>query len=188
MDIINIDLSDLSIDGNILDLGYKSEGIIYRAININNRINNKEHKESPSDLENAVALEYKDKNDYNWLYGKPYKLPFDENSFDIITMFFSIPKTNLRILKRSFNEISRVLKKQGKLFLWDFNYSNKNILINKKIIVKLPDSSYTDIKIQKLSFFNNRGIEIILPILEENFNIYLKTNNSECFCIEAIKK
>ncbi|MFX1447128.1 MAG: class I SAM-dependent methyltransferase [Promethearchaeota archaeon] len=104
-----IDLSDIKLDGRILDIGgggraiisqFKGEQVV--AIDPNEN----ELKEAPDNKALKVIMNAKE-------------LQFLDNTFDTVTAFFTfmyIPMEDFRII---FEEIRRVLKKGGHFVIWD---------------------------------------------------------------------
>lgn len=60
--------------------------------------------------------------------GSSDALPFEENSFDVITISFGI--RNVQNLEKTFSEIKRVLKKDGRLLILEFSLP-ENLFIKK---------------------------------------------------------
>ena len=72
-----------------------------------------------------------------WLASYGEKLPFKNNSFDLVTMSFSL--RNVDNIKITLNEINRVLKKDGQFLCLEFG-KIKNLAINS--IYKIYSDSF----------------------------------------------
>ena len=109
-----IDLTNIQLDGRILDIGGGGEGVICQfagsqviAIDPSER----ELKEATGDCLKII------------MNGKDLK--FLDNTFDTITVFFSLMYMQKADHVQVFKEIYRVLKKKGELFIWDLTIPDK---------------------------------------------------------------
>ena len=62
-----------------------------------------------------------------WLSSYGENLPFKNNKFDLVTMAFSL--RNVENIKKTLNEINRVLKKNGQFICLEFG-KVKNLAVN----------------------------------------------------------
>ena len=62
-----------------------------------------------------------------WLASYGERLPFKDNKFDLVTMSFSL--RNVKSMKKTLNEVNRVLKKNGQFLCLEFG-KVKNLTIN----------------------------------------------------------
>ena len=62
-----------------------------------------------------------------WLASYGESLPFKDNKFDLVTMSFSL--RNVKSMKKTLNEVNRVLKKNGQFLCLEFG-KIKNLTIN----------------------------------------------------------
>ncbi|MFX0000923.1 MAG: class I SAM-dependent methyltransferase [Candidatus Hodarchaeota archaeon] len=110
-----LDLSNVVLKGKILDIGGGGEGIIGQLKGENVIAidpNRKELEESPSKDDLKIVMDAKD-------------LKFLDNTFDTATSFFTlmyIPREDHRTV---FQEIYRVLKKDGEYVVWDAIIPNR---------------------------------------------------------------
>ena len=114
-DPVDLFLDDLPVDGLILDIGGGGEGVIgclrgKDVIAID--IRRDELDEAPDDPQKLVM--------------DAQSLAFRENSFPAITAFFSLmyiyrPEDQIRV----FQEVGRVMKPGGRLFLWDVAFDGE---------------------------------------------------------------
>jgi SAM-dependent methyltransferase len=129
-----ISLSKIITDGIILDIGGGGEGIIGK-INGKNVLSIDRLKEELEEVENDAIKIVMDASDLKLL----------DNSIDIVTSFFTLMYINKEKINIVFSEMSRVLKNNGKLYIWDIiierNEENKDIVcvpvdikINNKLI------------------------------------------------------
>ncbi|KPU44212.1 putative methyltransferase YcgJ [Oxobacter pfennigii] len=179
---ITIDLSYLSLEGNVLDIGYQGKGAIYRALT--------ERSVPDFLLETAAALDTKlEADDFNWVYGHPNSLPFEDKSFDVMTSFFAFAYIDRnRSRMKLIREIARTLKNEGKILIWDLNIKDLTISIKKNINVKLSEDRYVDINMDFLRWPGNFGADTMLPVVERYFVIKDKYEFDDYFYIEAYKK
>jgi ubiquinone/menaquinone biosynthesis C-methylase UbiE len=107
-EIQDIHLQKLDTDGSILDIGGGGEGLVSRiegervcAVDI------RMSKIREAQIHGAPA---------NWIVGDGKQLSFQDSSFDMVTLWFSLGYMRDRNIKtRVLEEVRRVLKKQGKV-------------------------------------------------------------------------
>ncbi|MFX0146935.1 MAG: class I SAM-dependent methyltransferase [Candidatus Hodarchaeota archaeon] len=114
-----IDLSNIKLEGRVLDIGGGGEGIIgqvggEQVVAID--FNKSELEEAPDSGELKIIMNAKE-------------LKFLDNTFDIATTFFTLMYIPLNDHKKIFQEIHRVLKPNGVFLLWDLYFPKK---INKE--------------------------------------------------------
>lgn len=172
-----IDLSDIKLKGRILDIGGGGEGVIgqfKREQVVAIDPNRKELEEAPSIGDLKIVMDAKD-------------LKFLDNTFDTATSFFTfmyVPKTDHN---KIFQEIYRVLKKNGEFAIWDIilprREDNKKELFVIRLKIKIGDKTidtgYGTMwnKEQDMHYFSNLGKDIGFKILEsreDDNNFYLR--------------
>ncbi|MFX1570552.1 MAG: class I SAM-dependent methyltransferase [Promethearchaeota archaeon] len=121
-----VDLTNVNLNGRILDIGGGGEGVIGQfagphviAIDPSER----ELKEAPGDCI-KIIMDGKD-------------LKFLDESFDTITVFFTMMYMQMSDHEQVFKEIYRVLKEHGELFLWDLIIPDKPDTDKKFYAIKL---------------------------------------------------
>ena len=109
-----VDLTNLKLNGRILDIGGGGEGVIGQfagphviAIDPSER----ELEEAPGDCL-KIIMNAKD-------------LKFLDETFDTITVFFTMMYMQMSDHHQVFKEIYRVLKTKGEVFLWDLTIPDK---------------------------------------------------------------
>lgn len=135
-----IDLAEVDMHGRILDIGGGGEGVIGQfkgdqvvAIDPSKR----ELKEAPKSKALNIVMDAKD-------------LKFLDETFDSVSIFFTMMYIPLKDHKKIFKESYRVLKPNGELFLWDLIIPERKmvekeiyvILLKIKIDQKIVDSGY----------------------------------------------
>ena len=159
--------------GDILDIGGGGEGIIGRlytnqVISIDNR---KEELDEAPDFCNKILMD-------------ATNLNFKENSFDVVTFFYSLMYMNEETKKKAIFESFRVLKTGGILCIWDTEIENtypKPFLVELDIRFENNEvhTTYGVIRneIQTIDMIKNHakecGIKLILSEFEESI-FYLK--------------
>lgn len=174
---LDIDLSSIEIEGRILDIGGGGEGVIgqfkgEQVVAIDP--SKSELEEAPESTALNIIMDAKD-------------LKFIDNTFDSATAFFTMMYIPLADHKKIFQEIYRVLKSNGKFFLWDLIIPNRNgnekdiylVYLKVKISEIVLDSGY-GVKWEKeqdsnqfLRLAKEVGFEILEQKVEENA-FYLK--------------
>ncbi len=173
-----VDLSNITLNGKILDIGGGGQGIIgqfkgEQVIAIDP--NKNELEEAPSSDGLKIIMDAKD-------------LQFLDNTFDTATAFFTLMYIPKEEHKTIFQEIHRVLKKNGEFTLWDATIPNRNIdderyifFINLEVIIEdnKIETGYGALwnKEQNIEYFSNLGKNVGFEILEskeEEVTFYLR--------------
>lgn len=174
--IQHIEISD-SINGSILDIGGGGEGIIGQAygndvVSIDKRQD--ELDEAPSNCK-KILMDASD-------------LQFENECFDNVTSFFTlmyIPKdTHTKVISEAY----RVLKKSGKLYLWDVEIPKNtddyqifiihlNVKLQSKVIATGYGVAYNE---QNLSYYENL-------LSNAGFKIELSETNNKTYKLIAVK-
>ena len=143
---IILNLSEIELKGNILDIG-ESFGVIYNI---------------SKEIESELAIDYVNSEDKNNLL---------ENEYDVCTMFFSLSKiwTNYARLKL-IEEISKYIKPNGEIYIWDINKEIKEI-INNKIIAILPSGKDREFDFKNINPIIKSNVDENQKILEKYFKI-----------------
>ena len=110
-----LDISNVKLEGRILDIGGGGEGIIgqikkEQVIAIDKK--KEELDEAPKSGDIKIIMDAKD-------------LKFLDNTFETVTSFFSMMYVPFSDHLRIFQEIYRVLKNDGEFLLWDLNIPNR---------------------------------------------------------------
>lgn len=178
---IVIDMSNIKINGEVLDMGFQSRGIVFRTL--------RQAVLSNGCQEAAITADASTLPDeYNFVYGYPTDLPFPDSSFDAVTIFFSLAFTGRKYKRnRTVREIVRVLKPEGKLFIWDMNTSIIRWGFKIKIKAKLPGDEMVDLMIDKPGYFSNYNMKAMLPVIKRYFLIEQACNYGKHYHIAAKK-
>lgn len=111
-----IDISEIKMEGRILDIGGGGEGIIGQV---------KKEQVIAIDKKKTELEEAKDTG-YLKIIMDAKDLKFLDDTFDTVTAFFSLMYVPAKDHKIIFQEIRRVLKKGGEFLLWDVNMPEKS--------------------------------------------------------------
>lgn len=173
-----VDIRCLKAGGEILDMGFKGGGIIYRALK-----NMMSSDETAAD--DCVGVE----EGYGWVQGYPPSLPFECGRFDTVIAFFSISMLDGKSERaRTIAEIARILKENGRLILWDYNIKHINMGFKKRMKVILPGDEEAVIDIKTPVLQRKYGMDTLLPSVEKCFNVINSYVADNYFFIEAVKK
>jgi len=126
LDPISVTIDNFEAGGAILDIGGGGEGIIgilkgNRVISID--LSKNELEEAPEGPIKTVM----DARDMRFL----------RNSFDVVTSFFSMMYFDPHDHERTFKEINRVLKPDGKFYIWDITQPVKESDLKQAFAFKL---------------------------------------------------
>lgn len=121
--------------------------------------------------------------------GNPDRLPFEDESFNNTTAFFAFSKIkNSHIRHEALKETARILKKNGKLYIWDINIKMFQIALKKRLRVLLPENKYVSYNITRFSFPGGFDMNTFLPAVERYFSIQEAQNCDGYFYLKAVKK
>jgi len=163
-------------------MGFDGKGIIYRALK--NSIMYEDYEEAAITVEDG-----KDLDDYNWICGYPDSLPFEDGSFDTVVAFFSLSYINRKYIRnKTVREIHRVLKKNGKLYIWDINIGFLKFCLKRKLKVILPHNETVESEINANGRIGNYNMFSLIPVIKRYFDICEKKSFNTHFQIEAAKK
>jgi ubiquinone/menaquinone biosynthesis C-methylase UbiE len=178
---IRIDISEIKLEGRILDIGGGGEGIIGQfkgekvvAIDKNKR----ELEEAPSTEDLKIVMDVSD-------------LKFLDNSFDTVTSFFTLMYIPKKDHKQIFQEIHRVLKKEGEFALWELKLPKRKKDDKEKFVifleVKIPD------KIIETGYGNRWNKELDIEYFSDlakstGFRIIEKKEEDKTFYLRFSKK
>jgi len=179
---IVVDLNGLELDGEVLDMGFNGRGIMFRAL--------KRQTKDEAFIEAAITSEPStDREDFNWVYGYPSELPFCDNCFDAVVLFFSLSCLNRKYIRnKTIKEIARILKNRGRLYIWDININTFSIYSRKTIEAILPRGECVRFKVNMAGFPGSFHFDIVLPVVAKYLSINEKKNYGKYFYIEAVKR
>lgn len=162
-----IDLTQIKMEGRILDIGGGGEAIISQlkgeqvvAIDPNK----KELESSPDNKALSIIMDAKD-------------LQFLEDTFDTVSAFFTMMYIPINDHKKVFQEIYRVLKLNGEFFLWDIVIPKRHeekkelyvVMLKVKVNGNIIDTGYGTKweKEQNAEYFIKLGSEVGFEVLEQ---------------------
>jgi ubiquinone/menaquinone biosynthesis C-methylase UbiE len=177
-----VELEDFNADGLILDIGGGGEGIIGQlkgeqcvAIDINKR----ELEEAPAGPLMKIVMDARD-------------MKFLDNTFNTATVFFTFMYIDSADHEKVFQEISRVLKPEGRLLIWDVVFpewkeKKKDIFIFP-LKVKLPAKTVSTgygVKRPK----NEQGLPHYIELGKKTgFQVVKQIDNGKWFFLELKKE
>lgn len=126
LDPVSVTIDNFEADGAILDIGGGGEGII--GILKGNRVISIDL--SKNELEEAPEGPIKTVMDAR-------EMRFLRNSFDVVTAFFSMMYLDPYDHERTFKEINRVLKPDGRFYFWDITQPVKESDLKQAFAFKL---------------------------------------------------
>jgi len=168
IELHKINLTDVELNGRILDIGGGGEGIIGQL---------KEEQvvaidRSESELKDAAP------GDYLKIIMDAKDLQFLDETFDTATAFFTLMYIPLSNHRKIFQEIYRVIKKGGEFVIWDFKIPKREssdkefygLYIKIKIKKKEISTGYATKwdKEQDLEYYLSLGASIGFKILESD--------------------
>jgi len=122
--------------------------------------------------------------DVSWLVADATEMPFDNQSFDHATAFFSCMYMKEEVKAKVFRETRRVLKKSGEFWIWDANISPKSHNFAIRVAVHLQGTQKINTtygvksKVQSVT-------SIVHQLREAGFDPQVITNHKHWFFIKA---
>ncbi|GAA0766038.1 MULTISPECIES: hypothetical protein [Clostridium] len=165
MESLFVNLEKEIFRGNILDITYGNEGIIYKA--------NKYY-------DNFIDVDY--------LEDTPSKRFDNEGYYDSCIVFFTLNKIKSHRQKlKLFDNIYRLMKKNGYVYIWDVEKEPLKTL-QKNITVSLPDKSMKNFQINLLNIFTDNTSSKIIDGLKDYFDIVEAVSSNGTFRIVGRRK
>lgn len=176
---LSVDIRCFKAYGEVLDMGYKSGGIIYRAV-----------KGCSLSDETAVTSDrVQSPGKFNWIGGTPDSLPFEDGRFDTAISFFSICLIDKKHERnKAIKEAARVIKEGGTFYIWDINIKNISLGFNETISVTIPGGETIDMKTAMPVLWGGYGLKHLLPVMEMYFDIKEAKDLERYFYVKAVKK
>ncbi len=173
-----VELSPIETDGFILDLGGGGEGIIGR-LNGSQVVAIDTRKEELTETHNQALNVVMD----------AAELTFLPRSFDVCTAFFSLMYMPKRIHRKVFEEVSRVLKDNGRFLIWDVRIPESvaaNGTFYMDLKVRLPNDEVNTgygvrWQAQSLEYFREMA-------MLTGFKVIKESNKGETFYLEMRKQ
>ncbi|OEF96506.1 class I SAM-dependent methyltransferase [Desulfuribacillus alkaliarsenatis] len=138
---IEVDLRDFSVadSSDVLDVGAGGEAVIFRSIRKD--IFGLEAAEEEIDATKEKGIEDAVGAKIHWIQGDAREMPLDDESFDVVTSFFTCMYLREQESKQQFfNECFRVLRSGGEVHLWDFSIKTDKQVFVGKLKIFLPDN------------------------------------------------
>ena len=143
--IVNLNYVDLT--GDVLDLSFDESGIIYNI---------------SKDVMDEISVDYVDSTNKDMLNGRKY---------DACTYFFNLSRIfTKRGKNKIIKDVSKYIKKGGKIYLWD---NNKKIgeKIDKNIDIVLPNGKIKEGVLKNKNLLLKCNYEEVIKILEKFYKI-----------------
>ena len=118
---------DKNKNNSILDLGCGTGDIISNIIKSKKNLKFQAYLVDPNIKMIEEGKKKLKKKNLIWLSSYGENLPFKNNKFDLVTMAFSL--RNVENIKKTLNEVNRVLKKNGQFICLEFG-KVKNLAVN----------------------------------------------------------
>ncbi|ADL51377.1 hypothetical protein [Clostridium cellulovorans] len=151
--------------GDVLDIGFENYGIVYSVC---------------KSFQDEIAVDYVDNI-------KEQEKAFKE-SYDSCVMFFSLREVLFTYSKkRLLKNVSRLLKSNGDLYIWDVEKNFKES-ITKKVIVALPDKKVKEIEIKESNPLKDTTMSSTLTIVSECFDVLDTKCSNGIYYIKGRKK
>lgn len=162
---IFLNMENQIFEGNVLDIGFENNGIIYNVCKEGN---------------GEINIDY--------VTGKEGEINVKDNFYDICILFFSFSSIWFKMNKKSFiKNIYNYLNKDGILYIWDIDKGYKKIF-SGNINVTIPGNKIKQIKINDLNIFKDNSKDNTVSILEDYFDIIEGNALDGIYYIKAKKK
>lgn len=151
--------------GNVLDIGFDNNGIIYDLC---------------KNIDDNMTIDY--------INGTQDKNRIEKNYFDSCVVFFSLMEFKTKRSKlKFFKEIAEYIKKDGILYLWDVDKPRYKSLYFK-IKVFVPNKKYKEVSVKAVNPIIDASCENTRKLLQSYFNIIDLKCSDNIYYIKAQKK
>ena len=160
---IVLNLSDLKLEGNILDVG-ESYGVIYNV---------------SKEIDDEVCIDV--------IVSKGDDVVTKEK-YDSCTVFFYLSSVWSMANRYSLlSDVAKYIKPQGKIYVWDVNKEVGEIISNK-IKVLLPNDKVKEFSFKNLNPISKSSSDETKIMLEKNFRIEETKEWEDIYFIKASRK
>ena len=143
---IVLNLSDVILEGDVLDVG-ESYGVIYNL---------------SKEAFDEVAIDYVEDNNKDILLSEGY---------DSCTIFFYLSNIwREGVRKKLIEDVTRFIKKGGKIFIWDINKDIGHVF-NNKIKAVLPSNNIKEFDFKNLNIMSKSNLEDTKKLLGSKYKI-----------------
>ena len=157
---IILNLLDIKLKGDVLDIG-ESYGVIYNI---------------SKDIEEELAIDFIES-----------ESSLKEETHDTCTMFFSLSSIwRDSIKEKLINDISKFIKKDGEIYIWDIN-KEIGSMFNNKIRAVLPSGKFKEFEFKNLNPMMKSNIDITKELIKDKFTIKEEKVWEDIYFIKAIK-
>lgn len=151
--------------GNVLDISYENDGIIYNTNKYYDNFIDVDYIESALVNENQLKEHY-----------------------DSCILFFSLNKIkSYKERERLFNKIFKLIRKNGYIYIWDLDKKPLQVS-NINIKVSLPDKTLRNLKVNLYNVLIDNTQEKVINILKADFDIIETITSDGAFKIIGRKK
>lgn len=162
IETIEINIDQEIFEGELLDIGFDNNGILY---------NGYKHFNEEVDVE--------------YINGKEEKDLIENNFYDNCTLMFVLSNINFKKSKEKlFEEVKKYSKRDGYIYIWDIDKGFKE-WFNNRIIVKLPNNVQRDFCVRNFNILNDNSQESTVKILEKYYDILDIKNEFGIYFIKA---
>lgn len=145
---IEINIAEEIFEGNLLDIGFNNNGILYNGYKYFN---------------NEFDVEY--------INGSEEKDLVEKGFYDNCTLMFVLSNIYFKRYKEKlFKEVKQYIKKDGYLYIWDIDKDFKKCFSNK-VIMKLPNNVQRDFYVRNFNILKDNSQEATVKILEKYYDI-----------------
>lgn len=154
-----INLEKEVFNGNVLDIGFKNQGIIYNICN---------------EIDDQIAVDY--------ILGEKDKNFIEKNFYHSCVMFFSLGKAKNK--KKFIEDIAAFIKLDGILYLWDIDKPRfKSLSLNIKVVEK--SEKLKTIAVKAWNPFYDLSYKKMLELLKPYFQVIDLKYSNDIYYIKA---
>lgn len=161
---VQIDMNNLDLKGDIIDVGIKNYGIIYKLCKQNG---------------DEIAVEYVEDEEKGLI---------SKDCYDTAVLFFSLGQLSTsQRKKRLLKEIHSYIRDSGEIVIWDVN-KNAGKLMDLDMEILMPQNETQTIKVRMLNPFSRNTLEQVKKMVEPMYEITDEREGNDIFYLRGIRK
>ena len=163
-DSVQIDMQDLDLKGDVIDVGVKNYGIIYKLC---------------KQYEDEVALEY---------LMDEEKMLIEREYYDTAVLFFTLsPLRNAGKRRKLIKEIYQYIRECGEIIIWDINKAI-GMAVDLQVEVLMKEKDSQTVNIRSMSPLKTLSLKQVKEIINPFFEVTEEKQGKTIFYLRAVRR